>query len=100
MSTGFPGVPGSVGRRLLTWRQGLMKVFIGWSGARSHQLAMVLRDWIRSVHPAVEPYVPSEDIDKGARWNLEIGKQLADSSFRILCVTPENLDALWLTFEA
>src|SRR5438105_15560283 len=98
MSTGFPGVPGSVGRRLLTWRQGLMKVFIGWSGARSHQLAMVLRDWIRWVHPAVEPYVSSEDIVRGVRGNLELGKELADYSFRILCVTAEILDALCLPF--
>lgn len=53
-----------------------------------------------SVLQAIEPYVSSEDIDKGARWNTDISKELEDSSFGILCITPENLAAPWLNFEA
>lgn len=42
----------------------------------------------------------SEDIDKGARWSTDIAKELENSTFGILCVTKENLEAPWLSFEA
>jgi len=55
---------------------------------------------IASVIQSLEPYVSSEDIDKGTRWSTDIAKELENSSFGILCVTKENLTAPWLTFEA
>ena len=77
-----------------------MKVFLSWSGSKSHKVALTLRDWLPSVIQSIEPYVSSEDIDKGARWSTDIAKELEDSGFGILCVTKENLHAPWLTFEA
>lgn len=77
-----------------------MKVFISWSGNISHKVAMVFREWLPSVIQSLEPYVSSEDIDKGARWSTDIAKELENSSFGILCVTKENLHAPWLSFEA
>lgn len=77
-----------------------MKVFLSWSGTKSHRVAITLRDWLPSVIQSLEPYVSSEDIDKGARWSTDIAKELEDSGFGILCVTKENLHAPWLTFEA
>ncbi|MBO5303781.1 MAG: TIR domain-containing protein [Lachnospiraceae bacterium] len=77
-----------------------MKVFISWSGNKSHKVALVFREWLPSVIQSLEPYVSSEDIDKGARWSSDIAKELEDSTFGILCVTKENLHAPWLSFEA
>lgn len=77
-----------------------MKVFISWSGNKSHKVALVFREWLPSVIQSVEPYVSSEDIDKGARWSTDIAKELENSTFGILCVTKENLEAPWLSFEA
>ncbi|BDC93198.1 TIR domain-containing protein [Treponema bryantii] len=77
-----------------------MKVFISWSGDLSHKVAIVIRDWITSILQFVEPYVSSEDIDKGVRWSSDISKELDNSKFGILCVTKENFEAPWLNFEA
>jgi hypothetical protein len=77
-----------------------MKVFLSWSGNRSHRVAIVFRDWLPSVIQSLVPYVSSEDIDKGARWSTDIAKELEDSTFGILCVTKDNVNAPWLTFEA
>lgn len=77
-----------------------MKVFLSWSGNKSHRVALVFRDWLPSVIQSVTPYVSSEDIDKGARWSTDIAHELEDSNFGILCVTKENLNEPWLSFEA
>lgn len=77
-----------------------MKVFISWSGDKSHKVATIFREWLPLVIQSLEPYVSSEDIDKGARWSTDIAKELTDSTFGILCVTKDNLNAPWLCFEA
>lgn len=77
-----------------------MKVFISWSGNTSLKVAQMLREWLPYVINSIEPYVSSEDIDKGARWSTDIAKELEDSTFGILCVTKDNLEAPWLSFEA
>lgn len=77
-----------------------MKVFISWSGNTSLKVAQILRDWLPCVVNSIEPYVSSEDIDKGARWSTDIAKELEDSTFGILCVTKDNFEAPWLSFEA
>ena len=77
-----------------------MKVFISWSKAQSHQVALAFKEWLPSIIQTNEPYVSSEDTDKGSRWNSEIVKELEQSSYGILCVTKENMAEPWLLFEA
>jgi hypothetical protein len=57
-----------------------MKVFISWSGPLSRQVAESLKLWVQCVIQAAEPFLSSEDIDKGAVWFGEIGQQLAASA--------------------
>jgi hypothetical protein len=77
-----------------------VKVFISWSGELSRRVGEVLRDWLPSVIQSIEPYMSSEDTDKGARWSVDISRELADSNYGILCVTPNNMNSPWLNFEA
>jgi hypothetical protein len=76
-----------------------VKIFISWSGARSHKVAEMLHDWIPEVLQNVVTWMSAEDIDPGARWVGEIAGQLAVSDFGILCITPENQQKPWLLFE-
>lgn len=77
-----------------------MKVFISWSGSISHRVAIVLRDWLPSVIQSIEPYVSSEDIDKGARWSTDIAGELHASTYGLICLTKDNVTAPWINFEA
>lgn len=77
-----------------------MKVFLSWSGTVSHRVALALKAWLPLVIHSLEPYVSSEDIDKGARWSSDISQELEVSQYGIICVTRDNLNAPWLNFEA
>lgn len=77
-----------------------MKIFIAWSGDTSKAIALALRDWLPKVIQAVEPWMSDKDIDKGADWDKELSAQLNQTNFGIVCLTPDNLNAPWLLFEA
>lgn len=77
-----------------------MKVFISWSGERSKLLAVALREWLRPILQSVEVWMSEADIDAGDRWGQEVARELSSCNFGIICVTPENLQASWLLFEA
>ena len=77
-----------------------MKVFISWSGERSKLLAVGLREWLRPILQSVEVWMSEADIDAGDRWGQEVARELSSCNFGIICVTPENLQASWLLFEA
>jgi hypothetical protein len=77
-----------------------MKVFISWSGAISRQVAKSFYDWLPNVLQNVQPFMSSEDIEKGARWLSSMTTELQDCHFGLICLTPENLIAPWIHFEA
>lgn len=77
-----------------------MKIFISWSGDRSKQVAELLDDWIQCVIQAVDPWMSSKDIDRGALWFTEITDQLANTSIGIVCLTKENKAKPWILFES
>ena len=77
-----------------------MKVFISWSGEKSREVAVALREWLPLVMNSVEPFVSSKDIYAGTRWQLEIAAQLGSTNFGIVCVTADNQKSPWLNFES
>lgn len=77
-----------------------MKVFISWSGDRSKKVAELLDDWIQCVIQAVNPWMSSKDIDRGALWFTEITDQLANTNIGIVCLTKENKNKPWILFES
>lgn len=77
-----------------------MKVFLSWSGKRSHAVAELLSEWLKCVLQATTPWISSRDIDRGALWFSEIGDQLRDTTIGVICLTQENKDKPWILFEA
>lgn len=77
-----------------------MKVFLSWSGELSHQVALVFKEYLPEIIQSLEPFVSSEDIEKGARWGTEMAQELEQSRYGIICVTKENVSKPWLNFEA
>src|SRR5258708_34410512 len=77
-----------------------MKVFLSWSGEQSKLAAKALHDWLPTVIQTVRPYMSAENINKGQRWSVDISKQLEETHFGVICMTPENLKAPWVLFEA
>lgn len=76
-----------------------MKVFISWSGEDSKQIASLLAEWLGLVLK-VDPWISSDDIEKGSLWMTDISDQLRDITVGILCLTRENINAPWILFEA
>jgi hypothetical protein len=77
-----------------------VRIFISWSGPTSRLIAEALREWIPYVLPAAEPWMSTTDIDRGARWSIEVSTQLDSANVGIICLTADNRDAPWIVFEA
>jgi hypothetical protein len=77
-----------------------MKIFISWSSDRSLLVAEKLKEWLPLVLPYAEPWLSSEDIRKGSRWQAEMSEALQNPAAGILVLTQDNLHSTWLHFEA
>jgi len=77
-----------------------MKVFVSWSGELSQKFAGALKEWLEQCIQSVEVFFSSEDIEKGDNWQIKLSNELQDTNYGIVCLTPENIDAPWIHFEA
>jgi hypothetical protein len=75
-------------------------VFISWSGPRSKQAAEALREWLGTMLQNARPWMSETDIEKGSRGLDEIARALEGMKVGIICLTPENLNADWILYEA
>lgn len=77
-----------------------MKLFISWSGEFSKRVAECLSTWIPTIIQSVDPFYSPNDIAKGENWSNRLSDELEQSNFGIVCLTPENIIAPWIHFEA
>lgn len=77
-----------------------MKVFVSWSGEKSRLVASAFKDWLPDLVQSVDVFMSLHDIEAGSRWGNELGVQLNDCNFGIICITPDNISAPWLLYEA
>ncbi len=63
-------------------------------------MAQALNRWLPKVLPAAQPWMSTDDIQKGQFWSSELRRGLKTHRAGIFCVTPENYTAPWLAFEA
>lgn len=77
-----------------------MKVFVSWSGNLSREVASILRTYLPCIIQELDVFMSKHDIESGARWSFQLASELEESSFGIVCLTPDNLQSAWLLFEA
>lgn len=77
-----------------------LKAFISWSGENSKLVANALKNWLPEVVDGIQPWLSSQDIKAGMRWNSEIDRNLQEINFGIVCLTRDNLQSPWILFEA
>lgn len=77
-----------------------MKVFISWSGELSKAIAEQLKKWIPCIIQSIDVFFSPEDIEKGENWDTKISQVLSDCKYGIICLTPQNVSAPWINFEA
>jgi hypothetical protein len=76
-----------------------VKLFLSWSGDSSKGIAEIFRDWLRSYSNELNIFY-SPDGEAGMLWNDELSKTLEECEIGIFVYTRQNLDSLWMAFEA
>jgi hypothetical protein len=79
---------------------GEFNVFLAWSGQVSKAVAEAWHEWLPLAIQGAKPWMSSTDIPKGTAWFGELADQLKGIRIGIICVTPDNLSAPSIHFEA
>jgi hypothetical protein len=76
-----------------------MDIFVSWSGPRSRAVAEALKTYLPMVVNAFNPWL-STGMDKGTVWASDLTAALGAAKAGIICLTPNNLNAPYILFEA
>lgn len=60
----------------------------------------MLRKYLPCMLSELNVFMSKHDLQSGARWAIELARELDDSSFGLLCLDRTNLKSPWLIFEA
>ncbi len=77
-----------------------LNLFLSWSGALSHDVAVAFRDWFPEVLPCYNPWISSDNIKSGKPWFSSITDQIGQSPVCIIFMTEQNALSPWLHLEA
>ena len=76
-----------------------MKVYIGWSGETSKEIASILESWLPLMNPHIEAF-SIVDVPTGAAWRYTFFKNLLVCDCAIFCFAQDNINSPWLLYEA
>ena len=76
------------------------KVFLSWSGCLSKNIASACKDFLEEIFGENSTFVSFRDIPMGANWAKKLSEELEKDNCGIIFLTPENIEAPWLFFEA
>ena len=76
-----------------------LTLFISWSQQPSQAIAEAIKLWIAICLPDVKVFLSTE-ILAGQRWGRTLADNLEQIDYGILIYTSNNLDSLWMAFEA
>jgi TIR domain len=77
-----------------------VKLFLSWSGDSSKGIAEIFRNWLQVYSNELNIFFTPDGIEAGMRWNDELSKTLEECEIGIFVYTRQNLDSLWMAFEA
>jgi len=77
-----------------------MRVFLSWSGTLSQRTAEIVHRYLPLMLQGVDVFMSKHGVESGARWTIELARQLDESSFGVMFLTAANLSSPWLLFEA
>jgi len=77
-----------------------MNIYISWSGERSRSVARILRHFISVTLQSTNIFSSTDDISNGSLWANELSRAISETDVGILCLTSDNLNSSWLSFEA
>jgi TIR domain len=77
-----------------------VKLFLSWSGDSSKGIAEIFRNWLRVYSTELDVFFTPDGIEAGMRWNDELSKTLEECEIGIFICTRQNVDSLWMAFEA
>jgi hypothetical protein len=76
-----------------------MKIFLCWSGDLSRQVAHMFRNDLKKLFPKLQIFMSEADIKPGEIWFIKLLKELKETHFGIVFLTPENIKNQWIHFE-
>ncbi|MEN9565116.1 MAG: hypothetical protein RLZZ69_312, partial [Cyanobacteriota bacterium] len=77
-----------------------VNLFLSWSGDSSRLIAEILKEWLFTVSSELDIFFTPDGIEAGRRWSSELAQKLQDCEIGIFVYTRQNLDSLWMAFEA
>jgi hypothetical protein len=77
-----------------------VKIFISWSGVLAQRVAELLHAFLKDMLHEVEPFMSKHDLESGTRWGQVLTQELENTTFGLICLTPDNVSQPWLLYEA